>query len=150
MKHKRVRWRGRRGLWRFIPRQPCEWMKGGRGHVWVERRDSPAAETDATLVRLHFPPPNTTEHANLERVSARACEHHNPSTSIRQDVLSHFPDESHPASSAALLSLTVLAFSETSAAGLTPHCSKKGKKKSCEKARERERERDVRDEERAA
>lgn len=24
------------------------------GHVWVERRDSPAAETDATVVRLNF------------------------------------------------------------------------------------------------
>lgn len=69
MKRRRVRWRGRRGLWRIVPRQPCEWMKGGRGHVWVERRDSPAAETDAMLVRLHFPPPNTTEHANLESVS---------------------------------------------------------------------------------
>ncbi len=51
------------------------------------------------------------------------CEHHNPSICIRQDVLSHFLDESHPA----LLSFTVLACSETSAAGLTPHCSKKKK-----------------------
>lgn len=69
MKRMRVRRRGRRGLRRIVPRQPCEWMKGGRGQVWVERRDSPAAETDATLVRLHFPPPNTTEHAKLESVS---------------------------------------------------------------------------------
>lgn len=32
------------------------------GHVWVGRRDSPAAETDATVVRLNFfcqAPPST-------------------------------------------------------------------------------------------
>lgn len=33
------------------------------GHVWVGRRDSPAAETDAMVVRLNFscqaPPPST-------------------------------------------------------------------------------------------
>lgn len=68
MKHERVRWRAGRGLWRFIKRQPCEWMWGGWGHVWVERRDCPAAGTDATLVRLHFPVPNATE-----RASAREC-----------------------------------------------------------------------------
>lgn len=137
MKHERVRWRG----------LPCEWMEGGRGHVWVERRASPAAETDATLVRLHFPLPNS-----MPTSSASVCARDCVNITIRQlasvKMCSHtfLTNPTHPSVPLCFLSVAVLACSETSAAGFAPHCSKG--EKSCEKARERER--DVRDEERAA
>ncbi|CAM4406573.1 unnamed protein product [Leuciscus chuanchicus] len=64
-------------------------MKGGRGHVWVERRDSPAAETDATLVRLHFPPPNTTEHANLESLLLKPLQQGSVPTAAKREKKRH-------------------------------------------------------------
>lgn len=114
--------------WEKVAAVHSEWMRGGRGHVWVERRDSPAAGTDATLVRLHFPPPNGTEPANFERVSAPECVNITTRQPASDEMCSHtFLMSPTQSSSAALLSFTVLACSETSAAGLTPHCSKKKK-----------------------
>lgn len=55
------------------------------GHAWVERRDSPAAETDAMVVRLNFfcqaPPPNTGQKQTQMLVasvfvSVFVCVHH--------------------------------------------------------------------------
>lgn len=45
------------------------------GHVWVGRRDSPAAETDATVVRLNFfcqAPPSTGQ-KQTQMLVASAC-----------------------------------------------------------------------------
>lgn len=119
--------RGSRANGRRVGGVTCGW----RGGTLLQRRQMPRW--------LDFISHRQTPQS-MPNSRAWACEHHNLSTSIRQDVLSHFPDESHPASSAPLLSFTVLASSEASAAGLSPHCSKKKKKKSCEKVRERERE----------
>lgn len=123
--------RGSRANGRRVGGVTCGW----RGGTLLQRRQMPSW--------LDFISHRQTPQS-MPNSRAWACEHHNLSASIRQDVLSHFPDESHPASSAPLLSFTVLASSEASAAGLSPHCSKKKKKKSCEKVRERARARRAR------
>lgn len=76
------------GGWRIVQRQwPILRLAAGSsvnesraGHVWVGRRDSPAAETDATVVRLNFfcqAPPSTGQKQTqmlVASVSVSGCQ----------------------------------------------------------------------------